>query len=146
MSPVKRLILVSIMLWLPLQGVLAASMSLCAKEKDIISGKPDTQAASNTGILPCAEMRDATAQSDVSAIPGTEEHHAIRHDSVQGLADEITTSSQCEGVPCHASCGATIPSFFSSTTILTGGDSYTVLFRAHFTSLVPEQLQRPPLA
>ena len=134
------------MLWLPLQGTLAATMSLCMKEKDIISGEPDTHATSNTGMLLCAETRDATAQSDVSAIPGIEQHHTISHDSAQGVTDEITTSSQCEGVPCHASGGATIPSFFSSTTMLSGVDSYTVLFNTRFTSLIPEQLQRPPLA
>jgi hypothetical protein len=145
MSPVKRLVLVSIMLWLPLQGAVAASMSLCAKEKDIMRAEPDAQAASNTVMLPCTQAKDTTAQSDLPAITDIEQHHTVSHDSNQGATGEITTSLPCESAPCHSSCGATIPSA-SSTTILTGGDSYAVLFNTRFTSLVPEQLQRPPLA
>ncbi len=110
-----------------------------------MSAEPDAQAASNSGMLPCTQVKDPAAQADVPAITDTDHPHHISHDSIQGVTDEITASLQCEVAPCQGSCSASIPSA-SSMTILIGGDSYAVWFNTRFTSLVPEQLQRPPLA
>lgn len=110
-----------------------------------MNAEPDTQAASDTGMLPCTQAKDTAAQSDIRAISDVDQHHAISHESKQGVMGEITASLQCDGALCQGSCSASIPPA-SSTTILIGGDSYAVLFNTHFTSLVPEQLQRPPLA
>ena len=122
MSLGRRLLLVLIMLWLPLQGAMAASMSLCAKEK-VSSAKPDKPAAT-----------------------AADQHHHVSHEhSMQDVTDEVTSNLQCNGGPCQASCSAPIPSA-ASAAIFYGTSAYTLSFTSRFTSLVPEQLQRPTLA
>lgn len=147
MSSGRRLLLVLIMLWLPLQGAMAASMSLCTKEQD--SSKLETSVPISAGTLPCALEKDSSARSDRSDVPAADhienQHHNGNHEqAMQGVTDEVTSNLQCNEGPCHASCGAPIPSVASGASFI-DSSAYTLSFIPRFTSLVPEQLQRPPL-
>jgi hypothetical protein len=131
-----------IMLWLPLQGAMAASMSICMKEQD--RSKPDTSIPTNAGILPCPQEKDIAAKADGSDVITVDQHHNGDHaQSMQGVSDEVTSSLQCNGVSCHASCSTPIPSIASGS-ISIYGSVYPLSFISRFTSLFPEQLQRPP--
>lgn len=130
------------MLWLPLQGAMAASMSLCAKEKDSV--KLDTSVPTNTGTLPCAQEKTTIAEPDKPVVAAADQHNGNHEQSMQGVTDEVTSSLQCNGVPCQASCSAPIPSAASGS-IFVDSSVYILPFVSRFTSLVPEQLQRPPL-
>ena len=162
-APWRKLILVLIMLWLPLQGAMAATMSLCLKDKEMSIGRPDTPTTTNTpeapeasvpaipGMLPCAGAMNAGP--DTQEIPDPEQTASTdvagkadddAHVSAQGIG-EGTPIPKCDGTPCQASCTAPIPSA-ASTTLPGDGTSYAVLFNSRFALLVLEQLQRPPLA
>ncbi len=122
----RKLILVLIMLWLPLQGVIAAVMPLCVQVKDF---------GVNLDAPP------------VTTIAGDHQHDVCHKQSMQSMdstIDNVTSNLPCDGTPCNT-CSATILSA-SSTAIPTGGSSYAISFNSHFTSFVLEQLQRPPLA
>lgn len=139
------------MLWLPLQGAIAARMSLCTKEQD--SNKLETSVPLNAGMLPCALEKDNSARSDRSDVPASDysdyiadQHHNGNHDqAMQGVTDEVTFNLQCNEGSCHASCGAPIPSVASGA-IFVDSSAYILSFIPRFTSRIPEQLQRPPLA
>ena len=119
----RKFILVLIMLWLPLQGVIAAVMPLCVQVQDI---------GVNLDAPP------------VTTIAGDHQHDACHKQSMDSTTDNVTSNLPCDGTPCNT-CSATILSA-SSTAIPTGGSSYAISFNSHFTSFVLEQLQRPPLA
>ena len=115
-------------------------MSVCAKEQGSV--KLDTLALTNVGTLPCAPEKDSTARSVATA---ADQHHNGNHEqAMQGVTDEVTSNLQCNEGPCHASCGAPIPSVASGA-IFVDSSAYTPSFFFRFTSLIPEQLQRPPL-
>ncbi|WON73686.1 hypothetical protein [Nitrosospira sp. Is2] len=159
-APWRKLVLVLIMLWLPLQGAMAATMSLCLKDKEMSIGRLDTPTTTNTpeapgasvpaipGMLPCAGAMNAAPDTqeipDPEQTAGTGDAGDAAHESVQGIG-ESTPIPKCDGTPCQASCTAPIPSA-ASTTLPGDGASYAVLFNSRFTLLVLEQLQRPPLA
>ena len=131
------------MLWLPLQGALAASMSLCAKEKDSV--KLDASVPDNAGMLPCVQERTTLTVPDKPLATSADQHHNVSHEqSMQGVTDEMMSNLQCNGGPCQASCSAPLPSV-TAAAIFDGSSVYTPSFISRFTSLVPEQLQRPPL-
>jgi hypothetical protein len=153
-SPWRKAQLVLIMLWLPLQGAMAANMSLCLKAKDMSDVRldtPDTPASplpsisAVPGMAPCAAEKAMGVGSDTSDIPHIDQHSMADEELTQGIADEVAPALKCDGTPCHASCTAPIPSAASATR---PGDrtSYATLFNSHFSLLVLEQLQRPPLA
>ena len=159
----RKPLLVLIMLWLPLQGAMAANMSLCLKDKDMSVSRLDTPNTTHTaeapqasvpaipGMLPCTGAMNAGP--DTQEIPnsdqtaGTNDAGDAGDELAQGTGGtgEITPAPKCDGTPCQASCTAPIPSA-ASTTLPGDGSSYTVLFNSRFTLLVLEQLQRPPLA
>lgn len=112
----RKLLLVLIILWLPLQGTMAASMSLC------ISAKPDKP------IGAAADQR----------------HNDNHEHSMQDVKNEVTSNPQCDGGLCQSSCTAPIPSV-ASEAIFVDSPTYTLSFASPFTLLFPEQLQRPPL-
>jgi hypothetical protein len=159
----QKPVLVLIMLWLPLQGAMAANMSLCLKDKDMSIARLDTSNTTNVpeapragvpvipGMLPCTGAMNAGP--DTQEIPDPEQ---IAGADVAGKADDVANESaqgigestpipKCDGTPCQASCTAPIPSA-ASTTLPGDGTAYAVLFNSRFTLLVLEQLQRPPLA
>ena len=143
MTPGRRFLLVLIMLWLPLQGAMAASMSLCAKEKDSV--KLDTSFPDNAGMSPCVQEKTTLTAPDKPLAVAADQHHNGNHEqSMQGAADEVTFNLQCSGGPCQASCSAPLPSV-TAAAIFDGSSVYTPSFTSRFTSLVPAQLQRPPL-
>ena len=119
----RKLILVLIMLWLPLQGVVAAVMPLCVQVKDI-------------GV-----NLDA---SPVATIAGDHQHDVCHKQSMDSTMDNVTSNLPCDGTPCNT-CSTMMLSA-SATAIPTGSSSYAVSFNSRFTSFVLEQLQRPPLA
>jgi hypothetical protein len=152
-SPWRKVQLVLIMLWLPLQGAMAANMSLCLKAKDMsdvgldtpdTSGSPLPGIAAVPGMAPCAAEKAMGAGSDTSDIHHTDQH-SMGEELTQGIADEVASAIKCDGAPCHASCTAPIPSA-ASTTAFGDGSSYAAFFNSRFSLLVLEQLQRPPLA
>ena len=143
MTPGRRLLLVLIMLWLPLQGALAASMSLCAKENDSV--KLDASVPDNAGMLPCVQEKTTLTAPDKPLAVAADQHHEGNHkQSIQGAADEVSFNLQCNGGPCQSSCSAPIPSA-ASAAIFDDSSVYTPSFTSRFTSLVSAQLQRPPL-
>lgn len=120
----RNILLVLLMLWLPLQGALAAVMPLCAHEK-------------NAGAL---------LDTPVTATSNDQRHDACHDQSMNGATDNNAASSlPCDNcAPCHSCCNAPIPSAFS--TAIPGGDSsYAASLNSRFTQFVPEQPQRPPL-
>lgn len=122
--------LVLIMLGLPLQGVLAAIMPLCAQAKNVAAAGPGTQIPSV--IIPSA----ACTQHD-----GTGHEPSVDND---GTLNEANFSLSCDGVVCHISGNALLPS--ASLLNLAGGHSYAISSDCRFTSSFPHQPQRPPLA
>lgn len=148
-APWRKLLLVLIMSWLPLQGAMAANMSLCTKDKDINIGldtpAPDASLSATTGMMPCAGENAMSASADTSDIANADQDANTSHDLAQGVADEVASTPKCDGTPCQASCTAPIPSA-ASTTAFADASSYAVLFNSRFSLLVLEQLQRPPLA
>lgn len=126
-------------------------MSLCLKDKDMSIGRLDTPVAPETpqagvstipGMLPCAGTMNAS--SDTQEIPNPDQASRPGDGLTLGITDEITPALKCDGVPCHASCTAPIPS--AAFTMEPGHRfSYAILFNSRFSSLVLEQLQRPPL-
>jgi len=152
-SPWRKFQLVLIMLWLPLQGAIAANMSLCLKAKDMSDvrldtpdtpGSPLPSIAAVPGMAPCAAEKAMAAGSDTSDIPHSDQH-SMGEELTQGIADEVASAIKCDGAPCHASCTAPIPSAASATRA-GDGTSYAASFNSRFALLVLEQLQRPPLA
>jgi hypothetical protein len=135
------------MSWLPLQGAMAANMSLCTKDKDVnISlDTPDASLSATTGMMPCAAENAMSASADTSDIANADQDVNISYDLKQGITDEVTPTLKCDGTPCQASCTAPIPSA-ASTTAFGDGSSYAAFFNSRFSLLVLEQLQRPPLA
>jgi len=121
----RKFLLVLIMLWLPLQGTLAAAIpQRCMHEN-------------NVGIL-----------SDVPALsPSTQTAcHEMNGTMVMDADQNAASSMPCDNcAPCHAAgCNAPIPSAFS-TAIPDSNSSYAVSLNTRITRFVPEQPQRPPL-
>jgi hypothetical protein len=124
----RTFVLILIMLGLPLQGVLAAIMPLGAQAKNTSAGL-EAQTSSTIPSVACAQ------------------HDYMGHEpSVDndGGVDEATLSLSCDGVVCHIS-GNGLPPAASSLNFV-GGHSYTISFDSRFTSSIPRQPQRPPLA
>lgn len=109
-----------IMLWLPLQGALAAAVPMCAHEENA-----------------------STLNTDIIIV--IDDHlHTIHHE--QPINNKMTSNQECEASTiCHASCSTVITSAHP-TAIPSNSSSYTVSLISNSTSFIPEQLQRPPLA
>jgi hypothetical protein len=114
-------LLVFFMLWLPLQGVAAAVLSVCVQEKNFIH------------------------QHDPLTIT-SDSHH---HDACHKQTDDNTTGHWLASLPCDdTACdaygntpilpGYTAPVLANSITVVTSYD-------CGFVSFVPEQPQHPPL-
>jgi hypothetical protein len=125
----RTFVLVLIMLGLPLQGVLAAIMPLCAQAKNVAVG-PSAQIPSV--IMPSAAC---ARHDDTSHKPSADN---------DGPVNEANFSLSCDGVVCHISGNALPPA--TSLLNLAGGHSYAFSSDSRFTSSFPQQLQRPPLA
>jgi hypothetical protein len=130
---------------------MAASMLLCIKDKDFNAAldtpTSDASVSGITGMIPCAAEK-AIASADTPDTPSADHVADISKglaQGIHGIADEVTSTLKCDGVPCQASCTAPIPSAASTAS---PGDrfSYALLFKSRFSLLVLEQLQRPPLA
>lgn len=111
------------MLWLPLQGVIAAVMPLCAQAKE--SGAS-------------LDMPVVTAACDLH-------HDDDKKFSADGTHDEVAFNPPCEGVACFTSFSILLPSAHSAP-IFIGGSAYAAAFDSRFTSTILQQPQRPPLA
>ena len=118
----RKLLLVLIMLWLPLQGVLAAVVPLCLHEN-------------NAATLALADASASSAQAACHEMHGAMD------------VDQNTTASNlpCDNcAPCHAGCNAPIPSI-AATIIPDSTSSYATSLNTRITLFVPAQPQRPPL-
>lgn len=117
-------LLVFFMLWFPLQGAVAAILSVCAQEKS------------------------PTAAHDKSAITIDNHHHDGCHkqtdDSTREHAGHVLANLPCDDTSCDA---------YSHTPVLPGTavsmpvtDTSTIAsFDSGFVSFVPEHPQRPPV-
>jgi hypothetical protein len=119
----RKLLLVSIMLWLPLQGAIAAIMPLCVQAKQM-GASLDIPAVT----APCDLHDDSEEASTTHSAP-----------------DNMTSNLPCESLPCYASFSTLLPAAYASLTS-TGGSSYAAAFESRFTSAIPQQPQHPPLA
>ena len=93
---------------------MAASMSLCAKEKDSV--KLDTSVPTNAGTLPCVQEKTTLAAPDKPISIAADQHHGNHEQLMQGVPDEVTSNLQCNGGSCQASCSASLPSITSAVT------------------------------
>jgi hypothetical protein len=121
----QKFLLVLIMLWLPLQGAIAAIMPLCVQAKQL-----------GTSL----DVSAVTAACDL--------HHDDDESSTvnNGSASpDMTFNLPCESVPCFTSFSAMLPSA-NATQIFIDGASYAASFNSRFTSVIPQQPQHPPLA
>lgn len=114
----RNLILVFIMLWLPLQGVAATSMSVCQRNEQ--------------PAQPMQHDMMHADHDDGSAHPGHDQHPA-------------TSDLSCDNCAmCHM-CGAMgIPAVSASLNIKPASPIHT-LAPARFSQVYLEQPQRPPL-
>lgn len=119
----RKLLLVLIMLWLPLQGAIAAIMPLCVQAKQM-GASLDIPAVT----APCDLHDDGEEVSTT--------HNA---------SDNTTSNLPCESLPCYASFSTLLPATYASL-ISTGGSSYAIAFDSRFTSAILQQPQHPPLA
>lgn len=124
------------MLWLPLQGAIAAIMPLCAQAKQI-GVSLDIQAVTAA----CDLHHDEAGQSEASQSAGQSAPQLHK----DGAPDNMMSSLPCESLPCYAGFTTLLPSAYPAL-IFTGGYSYAVSFNSRFTSFILEQPQRPPLA
>jgi len=122
----RKLILVLIMLWLPLQGAIAAIMPLCVQAKQL-GASLDISAVTTACDLHHDDGGDSSTMNSGSASP------------------DMTLNLPCESVPCFTSFSAMLPSA-NATQIFIGGASYAISFNSRFTSAIPQQPQHPPLA
>ncbi|MDN5882173.1 MAG: hypothetical protein L0H75_09335 [Nitrosospira sp.] len=111
------------MLWLPLQGAVAAIMPLCVQAKQM-GASLDIPA-----VTPPCDLHDEGEEvSATHSAPG-----------------DMTSNLPCESLPCYASFSTLLPATYASS-ISTGGFSYAIAFDSRFTSAILQQPQRPPLA
>ncbi|MDQ3185727.1 MAG: hypothetical protein M3Q16_04560 [Pseudomonadota bacterium] len=119
----RKLVLVLIMLWLPLQGAIAAIMPLCVQAKEI-GASLDIPAVTAA----CDLHHDGNDKSAMSSAP-----------------DDSTFTLPCESVHCFTSFSTLLPSAYAAP-LLVGNSSYAISFNSRFTSPILQQPQRPPLA
>jgi hypothetical protein len=120
----RKFILVLIMLWLPLQGAIAAIMPLCVQAKEIGAS---------------LDIPAVTAACDL--------HHEGDGDkaAASSAADDATFSLPCESAHCFTSFSILLPSAYAAP-ILASNSSYALSFNSRFTSSILQHPQRPPLA
>jgi hypothetical protein len=126
---VRTFIIVLVMLALPVEGVLAAIMPLCAQAQNI-SAVPETQ-------IPSA----------IPSVSACAQHDGDKHNqpgSTNSAVDIADFSLSCDGVVCHITGSGLPPA--ASAIDFTGGFSYTILSNSPFSSHILQQPQRPPLA
>lgn len=124
MVPGRKFLLVLIMLWLPLQGAIAAIMPLCVQAKQM-GASLDIPAVT----APC-DLHDEGEEASATL----------------NAADNMTSGNlPCESLPCYASFSTLLPATYASL-ISTGGSSYATAFDSRFTSAILQQPQHPPLA
>ncbi|WP_156972506.1 hypothetical protein [Nitrosospira sp. NpAV] len=111
------------MLWLPLQGAIAAIMPLCVQAKQM-GASLDIPAVT----APC-DLHDEGEEASAT-------HNA---------PSDMTSSLPCESLPCYASFSTLLPATHASL-ISTSSFSYATAFDSRFTSAILQQPQHPPLA
>lgn len=115
-------LLLFFMLWLPLQGVAAAVLSVCAQEKSFQSHH---------------EKSAATIDNH--------HHDACHKQTADNTTDHLLASLPCDDTSCNAYSNTPILSGYTAS-MLTNGTSAITSLNPSFISFVPEQPQHPPLA
>src|SRR5688500_3240052 len=115
----RTFVLILIMLGLPLQGVLAAIMPLCAQARNMAAG-PEAEIPSVMPSAACAQHGDVSRE---------------RLADNDGPVNEADFSLSCDGVVCHISGNALPPA--ASLLNLVGRHSYAISFDSRFTSSFP---------
>lgn len=147
MIPVyRRIILILIMLWLPLQSTTAAVISLCAKEKERELIKQTTLVFSGgnaTTTLPCAQEKHSSDKSGNSIATAADQHHAHKP-LILNSPDEMTSNLQCNDVLCQINYTTLV--LTTGVPITFSSSAFIPSFTSGFISFVPEQLRRPPIS
>lgn len=138
MTPSARsFILLLIMLALPLQGVLAAVMPLCSQASHArhtyMAAQPE---AGTHQPVPVETCRLHSVQDH------EEDGHEISVKDGNAAGNDLPLS--CDGIVCHISGNSLPPA--ASALNFAGGFSYAFLPAVPFSSIIPPQPQRPPLA
>ena len=121
----RKFLLVLLMLWLPLQGAIAAIMPLCVQAKQL-GASLDIPAVTAACDLHHDDGGDSSTMNSGSASP------------------DMTLNLPCESVPCFTSFSAMLPSAYAAL-IFVGDSSYCASFNSRFTSIILQQPQHPPL-
>lgn len=137
-SNAGNFILVLIMLALPLQSVLAAVMPLCSQasqaQRTHMADQPETRTHHSVSTETCSLH-----------MLGDEETGQAKSGGNGNTTDMDTDLAlSCDGNVCHISGNSLPPA--SSTLNFAGGFSYAFLSAVLFSSIIPQQPQRPPLA
>jgi len=119
----RKLVLVLIMLWLPLQGAIAAIMPLCAQAKEMGAS---------------LDIPTITAACDLH-------HDSNDKPAMSSALDESTFTLPCEAAQCFTSFSTLLPSAYAAP-LLAVNSSYAISFNSRFTSPILQQPQHPPLA
>lgn len=132
----RNFILLLTMLALPLQGVLAAVMPLCSQASQArhahLADQPEARSHQPVSVETCGLHNPSGHEED-----GYEESGEDRNMA----ADPVLS---CDGTVCHISGNSLPPT--ASTLSFAGGFSYASLSGVPFSSIIPQQPQRPPLA
>lgn len=114
-------ILIFFILWLPIQGVAAAVLSVCAQD-------------------------NFSAHHDVALTDTADDHHHAdcHKESSNGMTDHPVASLPCDDASCNAYNNTPILSD-QAALLLTNEPSAMTALNTGFTSFVPEQPQHPPL-
>ena len=113
-------ILIFFILWLPIQGVTAAVLSVCAQD-------------------------DFSTHHDVTLTAAVDSHHHADCHKQSANGSPLVTSLPCDDTSCNAYNNTPILSDHAAP-LLTNEPSVMMALNTGFTSFVPEQPQRPPLA
>ncbi|MFN0318501.1 MAG: hypothetical protein ACKVQA_26040 [Burkholderiales bacterium] len=129
----RRLLMVFVVLWLPLQGVVAAVMPFCkhAMTEGKLPGTPRTQES------------DAVEQSrHTHHAPGNSMTHSAHteHPS-EGSLLVMLACDNCDA--CHLACATFVPAQHNTVSYALA-HVYRPYFSSYYSLLAPEQLLHPP--
>ncbi|TXI17438.1 MAG: hypothetical protein E6Q62_08985 [Nitrosomonas sp.] len=106
------------MLWLPIEGGMAAVLSVCIEEKIF------------------------NDRFDKSSVAISNHHHDECHNQVEG--GHVLVNLSCDDISCDA-YSHTLILLNSAVTMLVNNNSGKFIFHSSFISFIPEQPQHPPL-
>ncbi|MFZ1713470.1 MAG: hypothetical protein WAT53_10505 [Nitrosomonas sp.] len=146
----KQILLLLIMLWLPVEGTMAAVISLCANLRALESAERllkqgITVSVNNQySLLKCGQDGSSSGRADLTTDVDVMLHVQDSHNPPQHTAiNDESSNFQCNDLLCKISYVALV---FSSVVSVSQNDQANIVFPAtEFTSHVPKQSYRPPI-